>query len=177
MPARPNLSTRPHPVTADTTDTNEGADDDQAHDDQAHDDDDQQHGDDDGKTDRQIGREAARYRRRLRSTQQRLESASATISGLQDTLARQRQAIVNSALENVGLHPDLLAAAGHTMDSLLDDDGLLHWSRVSEAINATIVKFDVTPRRAVKPNPQQGKPSCEPPTATWSRLLGDARNR
>lgn len=77
-------------------------------------------------------------------------------------------------LTGAGLDARLLKAAGHEVSSFLDENGLLDTARLAETVRTVVAEFNVTPRRAVKPNPQQGKPSGEPPTATWGKLLGDA---
>lgn len=132
---------------------------------------------DDAKPDNAIGREAARYRVRLREA----EAATATLEAAHvettDTLTRQRQAIVDAALTSAGLDPRLLAAAGHSVDAFVGDDGLVDAAKVAEATRAAVAEFGVQPRRGVRPNAQQGQPSGSDGGTTWGHLLGNVGRR
>jgi hypothetical protein len=117
---------------------------------------------DDGKG----NREAKRYRLKLRET----ERECAT---LRDTLTRTRQAIVDTAVNAAGLDPRLLAAAGHTLDTLVGDDGLIDAAKLSEAISSAAQEFNIAAKgRPPKPNFQQGSAGGQPrSTATWANAL------
>lgn len=129
---------------------------------------------DDSRTDAQIGREAAKYRVRLRETETKLTEADTARQAAVDQLTRQRQAIVDATLSAAGLDPALLTAAGHTVNDLLDDDGLVDTGKLAEAANEAVTRFNVQPRRGVQPNRQQGTPSMGSDSTTWGKLLGDA---
>lgn len=133
-------------------------------------------GDDTGATDgnqddAKIGNEAARYRRRLREAERERDE-------LRDTLAKTRQSIVDNAVAAAGLNPRLMVAAGHTLDTLVGDDGLIDHGKLSEAITNTAQEFNVAPKgRPPQPNPQQGRPG--PPAkseASWSSALKGSRD-
>ncbi|MBB2770548.1 UNVERIFIED_ORG: hypothetical protein GGE11_001443 [Mycolicibacterium obuense] len=145
--------------TSETDDTHTADQDDTANDDGS----DYQDDDRDGGN---PANEAKRYRLRLRGTERERDE-------LRDTLARTRQAIVDNAVQTVGLDPRLLAAAGHTLDSLVGDDGLIDPAKLSEAVTATAQEFRVTPKgRPPAPNPQQGRPGPAPKgKASWSKAL------
>ncbi|MGV0849461.1 hypothetical protein [Mycolicibacterium phlei] len=108
----------------------------------------------------------ARYRRERNEARRELDV-------LRDTLQRTRAAIVENAVQAAGLDPRLLAAAGHTVDSLVGDDGLIDPEKLSEAVIATAREFRVRPKgRPPQPNRQQGTGSGQPPgKASWSKAL------
>ncbi|CKI51625.1 hypothetical protein LTT02_21885 [Mycolicibacterium smegmatis] len=108
----------------------------------------------------------ARYRRERNEARRELDE-------LRDTLQRTRAAIVENAVQAAGLDPRLLTAAGHTVDSLVGDDGLIDGTKLSEAVTATAREFRVPPKgRPPQPNRQQGTGSGQPPgKASWSKAL------
>jgi hypothetical protein len=108
--------------------------------------------------------EAARWRRRLRESEQQVTERDQTITELRDTLERTRQSVVDNAVAAANLDPRLLVAAGHTVDTLVGDDGLIDHERLSQAIAATAEQFRV--RRTPAPNPQQGTGSHHPGAST-----------
>ncbi|MCG7583678.1 hypothetical protein [Mycolicibacterium sp. OfavD-34-C] len=94
-----------------------------------------------------------RYRLRLRDAERQRDEA-------RDLLARTRQAIVDTAVTAAGVDPRLMVAAGHTVDTLLGEDGLIDPDKLAEAIAATGWEFRVTPKgRPPQPNPAQGHQS------------------
>lgn len=126
-------------------------------DDQEHDD-----GDDDGDQD-SGGRGEARQRRRAQRAERERDE-------LRDTLQRTRQAVVDNAVSAAHMDPRLLAAAGHTLDSLVGDDGLIDHDTLAEAITATRREFRVS--NGLQPNPQQGRVGGQGRgTASWSKAL------
>lgn len=112
------------------------------------------------------GNEAKRYRLRLREAERERDV-------LRDILERTRQSIVDNAVGAAGLDPRLLTAAGHKLDSLVGDDGLIDAAKLSEAVAATAREFRIAPKgRRPQPNPQQG--SYGPPPrgqASWGKAL------
>lgn len=110
--------------------------------------------------------EAKRYRLRLRDAERERDE-------LRDTLERTRAAIVDNAVQAAGLDPRLLAAAGHTVDTLVGDDGLIDPAKLSEAVTATAQEFRVPPKgRPPQPNRQQGTGGGQPrDSASWSKAL------
>lgn len=134
---------------------------------------------DDGRTDAQIGREAARYRVRFRETEAALSEEQTARQAAEDMLTAQRQAVVDAALTASGLDPALLAAAGHTVDDFLGEDGLIDAAKLTEATSAAVARFNVSTRRGPLPNRQQGASSAGDGAATtWGALLDTAaRNR
>ncbi|MGV0777723.1 hypothetical protein [Mycolicibacter kumamotonensis] len=107
-----------------------------------------------------------RYRLRLRDAERERDE-------LRDTLTRTRQAIVDTAVQAVGLDPRLLAAAGHTLDTLVGDDGLIDPAKLSEAVTVTAREFRITPKgRPPQPNRQQGTGSGQPPAkSSWADAI------
>jgi len=157
------------------TDTDTGA---TETDDDATDDQDDEAAADDVKDDAKIGGEAARYRQRLRATEAELATARDAHAATTDVLTRQRQALVDATLAAAGLDARLLAAAGHTVDEFVGDDGLVDRAKIAEAAKAAVVEFGVQPRRSgPRPNPQQGRPGGSwGGSATWATVLGQAGN-
>lgn len=91
-----------------------------------------------------------RYRLRLRDAERERDEA-------RDLLARTRAAIVDHTVTAAGIDPRLMAAAGHTVDTLLGDDGLIDPDKLADAIIATAREFRVPPRPTrPQANPQQG---------------------
>ncbi|OBG50180.1 hypothetical protein [Mycolicibacterium fortuitum] len=139
---------------------------------------------DDSRTDAQIGREAAKYRVRLRETETKLteadtarQAAEQRAEAAEGQLTQQRQAIVDAALTAAGLDPALLTAAGHAVDDLLDDGGMVDNGKLTEAVSDAMARFNVQPRsRGPQPNYQQGKPSTGHggDSKGWGQLLSDA---
>lgn len=143
---------------------------------------------DDARDDTAIGREAARYRRRLRDAEAAneamvtdhtaaLASAEAAHAATTDTLARQRQAILDATLAGAGLDPRLASAAGITADAVLTDDGLIDGQKLRTAVAAAVTEFGVNPRgKGPTPNKQQGNPSAgNGGVSTWGGLFGRLR--
>jgi hypothetical protein len=107
-----------------------------------------------------------RYRLRLRQAERERDE-------LRDTLDRTRQSIVDNAVNAAGVDPRLMVAAGHTVDTLVGDDGLIDAERLSQAITHTAAEFRVTPKgRPPAPNVQQGHGSQPPASkSSWSGAL------
>ena len=156
------------------TDATETDDDDAETDDQA----DDETAADDAKGDVTIGGEAARYRVRLRAAEAELTTARDAHAATTDVLTRQRQAIVDATLAANGLDARLLAAAAHTVDDFVGEDGLVDRAKLAEAAKAAVVEFGVQPRRSgPRPNRQQGNPGgSSGGGATWGTVLGQAAN-
>lgn len=112
---------------------------DQDLDDQDLDDADQDHDDADDTDDHgsRSNREK-RYRLRLRDAERERDEA-------RDLLARTRATIVDNTVTAAGVDPRLMAAAGHTVDTLLGDDGLIDAAKLADAITATAREFRVPP--------------------------------
>lgn len=111
-----------------------------------------------------VANEAKRYRLRLRETERERDA-------LQQLLDRTRQAIVDHAVSAAGMDPRLMTAAGHTMETLVGDDGLIDHDALSAAIDTTAREFRVPPS-GLTPNPQQGSGGGPMSTATsWSKAL------
>lgn len=141
-------------VTADVDvtpdDTEEPADDDQGEDSQE-----------------SANAEAAKYRRRLREAEGERDQ-------LRDQLAAQHRAVIDwraTTAQAGAVDPQLLDAAGITVDELLDDTGHLDMAKVDQFIDSVATKFRV--QRHAKPNPQQGNPSQARPTGTMADLFRD----
>ncbi|GAA1225110.1 hypothetical protein [Mycolicibacterium alvei] len=117
--------------------------------------------DDDGGSNRE-----KRYRLKLRETERERDQ-------LADTLARTRAAIVDSAVNAAGVDPRLLAAAGHTLDTMVGEDGLIDREKLADAITETAREFRVPPKgRPPHPNHQQGHASGHPGTkSSWSGAI------
>jgi len=112
---------------------------------------------------------------RRRGVRQRLADAEELAEGLRDTLNRQRQAVFDAALSAAGVDPRLLASAGHTPDSLLDVDGVLHGAAVAEVAKAVADEFKVQPvarRPAPDPLVGSGEPGKSGETGWGAALKG-----
>lgn len=135
---------------------------------------------DDAKGDAKIGGEAARYRQRLRAAEAELATARGAHTATTDVLTRQRQALMDATLAAAGLDARLLAAAGHTADDFVGEDGLLDTAALGEAARAAVAEFGVQPnlpRKLPAPNRQQGNPGgSSGGGATWGTVLGQAAN-
>jgi hypothetical protein len=103
----------------------------------------------------------------------RAQAAEADRDELRDILARTRQAIVDKALSDAQLDPRLLAAAGHDVDSLIGDDGLIDPAALHDTIAAVAEEFRLPkPPNPLRPNPQQGIGSGPPAGgSSWSNAL------
>lgn len=126
----------------------------------------EQHADDDAQDDSSRSNREKRYRLRLREAERQRDELS-------DTLERTRQSIVDNAVQAAGVDPRLMAAAGHTMDTLVGEDGLINHERLSEAVTDTAREFRISPKgRPPQPNQQQGSASAPPKSETsWSSAL------
>jgi hypothetical protein len=93
---------------------------------------------------------------RRRGVRQRLADAEAERDGLRDTLTRQRQAVWDAATTAAGVDPRLLATAGHTPDSLADEDGVLHAETVTAIANGVADDFGIQRSRRPAPDPLVG---------------------
>lgn len=122
--------------------------------------------DDDDQDDGSRSNREKRYRLRLREAERERDE-------LRDTLTRTRRAIVDNAVQAAGLDPRLLAAAGHTLDTLVGDDGLIDPGKLSEAVTVTAREFRITPKgRPPQPNRQQGTGSGQPPAkSSWADAI------
>lgn len=129
-------------------------------------------GQDDADDGDQLGNEAKRYRLRLREVERERDE-------LRDTLERTRQAIVANAMRAAGLDGRLFAAAGHTVDTMVRDDGLIDHDALAEAITNTAREFNIKRPGKLIPNPQQGSGSGGQPRGetSWSKALNDATKR
>ena len=95
---------------------------------------------------------------------------------LRDSLERTRQSIVDNAVQAAGLDPRLLSAAGHSVDTLVGEDGLIDRSALAEAIAATKREFRVSP--GLLPNPQQwgySGPARLSASESWTKAFGPSR--
>jgi hypothetical protein len=103
--------------------------------------------------------EAAKWRKKLRDAEKEHETAIAALTaerdGLSDTLTRTRQSQIDARLAETGLEMRVLTAGGHTVDSLLGDDGLIDNDRLTAAVNESLAAFN-RPRRP-SPNPLVGR--------------------
>ena len=114
---------------------------------------------------------------RERHLRQRAQAAEAERDALAETLTRTRQVIVDAAVRAVGHDPvkfgRLLTAAEHTVDSLLDDDGMVDLTRLAEAVNTTARDFNLTGRGTLTPSPQQGTSggNGQLGSSSWSEAL------
>lgn len=119
-------------------------------------------GTDDEQADGENPRAEIRYRRQLRAVQADLASVTAR-------LEQQQQSIVDTIATARGVDPRLLRAAGHTLESLSDERGVIDQAAVLDAVAAVVREFRIA--QPVKPNPQQGKPSASFGGATWAEAL------
>jgi hypothetical protein len=110
------------------------------------------------------GRGEAKQRRRAQKAERERDE-------LRDTLQRTRQSIVDKAVQTSGLDPRLLAAAGHTLDSLVGDNDLIDHAALADAVTATKREFRVS--NGLQPNPQQGHGGGVQARgeASWSKAL------
>jgi hypothetical protein len=110
-----------------------------------------------------VGRGEAKQRRRAQKAERERDE-------LADALARTRQSIVDKAVSAAHLDPRLLTAAGHTVDTLVGDDGLIDHDALAEAITTTKREFRVA--NGLQPNPQQGHVGGQGRSpASWSKAL------
>lgn len=113
---------------------------------------------------------------RRRGVRQRLADAEAERDGLLETLKAQRQAVFEAALHAAGVDGRLLASAGHTVDSLIDSDGILHADAVVGVAEAVAAEFKVQPQaRRPAPDPLVGRGESGSTAETgWGAALKDA---
>ena len=90
-----------------------------------------------------------------RGVRQRLADAEAERDALRETLARQQQTIYEHALESVSVTGMLMAAAGHTVDAFVGDDGVVHPADVAQAAVSASAAAGI-PRRPA-PDPMVGR--------------------
>jgi hypothetical protein len=123
--------------------------------------------------------EAAKWRKRLREAQVQHEAAIAALTaerdGLADTLARTRQAQVDARLAEAGLDMRVLTAGGHTLDTLVGDDGLIDNGRLDAAVADSLVAFQ-RPRKP-SPNPLMGRGGADPAVRKNGKDIWDAAFR
>lgn len=104
--------------------------------------------DDDGK--RPGNREAAKYRARLRDTEQQLAGATAA------TESAQRQ-LVDHLATGHQVKPAGLWASGAQLADLLNDDGHVDPVKVKEACDQAVEALGLHRRRPPAPDPTQGR--------------------
>lgn len=92
----------------------------------------------------------AQYRRRAQAA----EAERDQLRGQLDTLHRQIVGGIATAhgLPEVGL----LESAGHELSSFIADDGQVKAPELIEAVQATISRYNITPKSRPRPNGQQG---------------------
>ena len=112
-------------------------------------------------------KQAAKYRERLREAESERDLAN-------ELLTRTRQSVVDDALTAADIDPRLLAAAGHSVESLINpESGLIDRARLTEAIEAVRDEFKIP--RGFTPNRSQGAGGEPLPPAKPS--LADAFRR
>jgi hypothetical protein len=99
----------------------------------------------DDAADENLNNREARYRVRAKKAETERDAAN-------DLLKRTRQAVLDHAAAEAGLDPRLLAAAGHTIDSLVGQDGLIDPAAVAAAVEGTRIQWGISRRPAPVPN-------------------------
>jgi len=122
------------------------------------DDEQQADGDQDGQN---PNAEAIRYRRQLRAAQADLAAMA--------TRLEQQQSIVDTIAMARGVDPRLLTAAGHTLETLSDERGVIDQAAVLDAVATVVREFRIA--QPVKPNPQQGKAGPVFGASTWAEVF------
>ncbi|BBX33934.1 hypothetical protein MMAG44476_23132 [Mycolicibacterium mageritense DSM 44476 = CIP 104973] len=133
---------------------------------------------DDGNADGKGNREAAKLRKRAQKAEAERDEARTQRDAAQDMLTKTRQSIVDTAVHAAGVDPRLIAAAGHTVETLVGEDGLIDHDKLSAAIAETAREFRVPPKsRPPQPNRQQGTGSGQPHgQSSWSSALKAGRD-
>lgn len=95
---------------------------------------------------------------------------------LEAALATTNQRWIDKALADAGIDPRLFAAAGHSIESLTDDVGLLDTDKLADAVRTTAEEFKIPePSRRPAPNPlagQAGKPTVQSNSASiWENAF------
>lgn len=108
-----------------------------------------------------------------RGVRERLATAEAEVEVLKELLTAQRQAVYDAALRSAGVDDRLMAASGHSIDSLQDENGVLHAAAITET--ATALAREVGIPRRPKPDPMLGRGTEQhKPVMTFSELLKEA---
>lgn len=97
------------------------------------------------------GKEAAKYRRRLRETEQERDALAEQVEGL------RRAAAEEIAARSGGMHkPSALWLGGATPADLLDDDGAIDREKVIATADAVATEFGITRRPRINHVPGEG---------------------
>ena len=105
-------------------------------------------------------REAAKWRTKFREAERLLNLT--------------RQSVVDRAMRAARLDPRLLAAGGHTVDSLVGDDGLIDHDVLAEVITTTKREFRVVGRTKPAAAWIGGRGHGE---TSWGKAHRDAKKR
>lgn len=106
--------------------------------------------------------EAAKWRRQFRAAQ-------ADLAAMTTRLEAQQQSFVDGIASSRGVDPRLLTAAGHTLDTLLNEHGELDQAKVAEVCDQVAREFRLS--RGPTPNPQQGAISHDGGGASWAAAI------
>ncbi len=108
---------------------------------------------------------------RRRGVRERLAEAEAERDALRDTLARQQQAVFEDAINRAGVTGVLMRAADRGLDSLVDEDGLIWPTDVTEAAGQVAADAGIPRRPKADPLAGRGDNASPPPKVTFGSLL------
>lgn len=125
-------------------------------------------------------REAAKWRTKFRDAERERDELRQERDELREHVTAMRQSVVDQIASASGLSdPGLLAYNGHTLESLLNEDGTVNVDKARTATAEVMRKHGIVRRTRLTPNPQQASGSGTPPrgstTEQWARSFGPSR--
>lgn len=116
-----------------------------------------------------LSKEAAGYRAKLREAERERDDARALLNAT-------RERVVLAELVRNQLDPRLLAAAGHTFDEFVSEDGQIDLDKVVSTTARLAIEFGTNQPRKPQPNPLAGRATTDNTTpsgrAAWNAAFG-----
>jgi hypothetical protein len=130
--------------------------------------------------DKNRNREAAKWRTKLRDAERERDELRQERDELRQQVSAMRQSFVDQIATASGLSdPGLLAYSGHSLESLLNEDGTVNVEKARAATAEVMRKHGIVRRTRLTPNPQQASGSGAPPRGStseqWARSFGPSR--